>query len=36
MKLKYLLSFVLGVLLFAGCSDDKTIGPIGEISLSKT
>ncbi len=36
MKLKYLLSFVLGALLFAGCSDDNTIGTLGEISLSKT
>lgn len=36
MKLKYLLSFVLGALLFTGCSDDNTIGTLGEISLDKT
>ncbi len=36
MKLKYILSFILGSILFAGCSDDNTIGTLGEISLSQT
>ncbi len=36
MKLKYSLGFVLGALLTVGCSDDNTIGTLGEISLSKT
>ena len=36
MKLKYILGFALSAVLFAGCSDDKTIGTYGNLSDEDT
>lgn len=36
MKLKYLSSIILSALMFAGCSEDNTLGSLGTMVLDKT
>src|SRR3712207_211434 len=36
MKVKYLLGLILSAFFLVGCSDDNTLGTLGEINIEKT